>query len=288
MTRPKRTFDTEFGRFYNHPASQARVSSALAQVLSSVRTTDREQPNPSVTNIMKVLDEGFLPRYYSRLVADFAVEAHEQIDAMLIAGNAEQAVELLRTRPDLDHMNSAIGTEIHKAIEDYADGKKPVLTWPQSAKMFAQWVYFQKMTGIKLIRTEFTVWNYTHGYAGTGDFIAKLNGRYMIVDAKSGTRIYPKVAMQNAAIQHGESIIAVNGEEKPFQWIEDLGVLHIRPMSCKLYKLERTEEAFEAFLACKRLFDWIRFDKDGCIPAKPDIETLYRKTTASQVIRKAN
>lgn len=268
MTAPTRSFDTDFGRFYRHPEvskPKGRLS-ALANVL--VDDTSRYQPQPSITNIMKMMDEGFLPGYYSKLVASYAVTNKAEINELQEQFGDQAAMDFLKGVPLIPHPNAAIGDEVHKAIDEFfliGPQNIPNLTTTTAKAMYAQWLWFYIKHAPEIIRTEYTVWNYTVGYAGTGDLMVRMGDDTWAWDTKTGTRIYPKVAMQLAASQNGEVIVNKDGTTSPMIPIAKLGCLHIRPRSIKLYQILNEAQAWEAFKACKTLFDWNRFYKEQSI-----------------------
>lgn len=272
MTKPKRAFDTEYGRFYAHPASG--VPSAVGRTVPFDPSAPTS-PKPSVTNIIAMMDEGFLPGYYSRLVAEYAVDNFSQLKFTADRFGRDLAVGQLKAVPNRPHPNAAIGDEVHAAIDDYHHGVKiEDDRWDTiTAKhTFAQYMAFAETHRPEVLRTEFTVWSYKHGYAGSGDLLLRLDNNLWVVDSKTGTKAREKVALQNSALAHGDVIIEEDGTESPMPPVDKLGVLHIRPRSCKLYELQHTEAAFTAFLALKTVFDWTRFEKQSTIPAVPYLE----------------
>ncbi len=282
MTAPLRSFDTYLGRFYAHPQTPpedlrtTRWGGGTWDVPKLPRT--RFSPNPSITNIMKVLDEGFLPGYHSKLVATYAVEHLDEVTTLISESSPEAAIELLRAVPDIPHPNAAVGDQIHYAIEqDVARRqgrpyREASLSTIGARRMFAQWLKFIQDEKPEILHSEFNVWSYKHDYAGTGDLMMVIRGMPWIIDLKSGNRIYPKVAMQTAAAQNADSLITADGAEIEMPRSAYLGVLHIRPMSIKLYQIEREEEAWRAFLNCRGLFEWLWHYKDESLPDTPLIE----------------
>lgn len=267
MTAPKLSYDTAFGRFYRHPAA-SRVTSALGQVIVDIDSP--KSPKPSITNVIKMMDEGFLPGYHGKLIAEYAIENLDSLKAL----PPEDAVAKLRSIPDEPHPNADIGTNVHAMIDAFHQGRPvPEGKTITARRMYAQYLHFLSEAKPEVIRTEYTVWSYEHGYAGTGDMLWRFRGLPTVVDFKSGNAIYPKVAMQCAAIQNADVILNEDGTESEMPSTSGLQVVHIRPMSIKLYELSREREAWLAFLACKRLFDWVRFDREFTIPAEPLIKT---------------
>jgi hypothetical protein len=272
LTKPKRAFDTEYGRFYAHPASGVPSAIMRPQNFDPDAPTS---PKPSVTNIIRMMDEGFLPGHYAKLVSEYAVDNFGSIKYTADRFGRDVAVGQLKAVPSRPNAAAAIGDEVHAAIDKFHQGG---ITDPQefstttAKQMFARYVEFYLAHKPKILRSEFTVWSYEHGYAGSGDLMWLLDDKCWVVDTKTGVRAYPKVAMQNAAIAHGDVIIEDNGTETPMPPVDFLGVLHVRPRSCRLYELQHTEAAFRAFLGLKTVFDWTRFEKPSTIPLLPVLQ----------------
>jgi hypothetical protein len=98
-----------------------------------------------------------------------------------------------------------IGSETHKLIEwtmrtamGAAAGPKPAVCdealWGFMA--FEDWA---KAVSFKPVLIERTVYSLTHGYAGTMDVLARVDGQLTLVDFKTGKGIYPEAHLQSAA-----------------------------------------------------------------------------------------
>lgn len=151
-----------------------------------------------------------------------------------------------------------IGTQAHRLIEwtlrtaiGAAAGPKPVISDA------AQWAFmafedWAKSVRLKPVLIEQVVYSTVHGYAGTMDFLARVNGVLTLVDIKTGKAIYPEASLQSAAYRVA---------------LEEMG--YLRPAACivRLPKVE-TDPAFEVrdvppaadllpvFLAVKQLWAW--------------------------------
>lgn len=263
MTAPVNAFQTNFGRFYAHPSASRPVSvigMGMAGPVVDTDAADPYAPKPSITNIIGMLDKAFLPPYYAKLVAEYAVGNIAGIQNMIERFGPQVAIGNLKAVPNQQHKNAAIGDEVHAWIDALIkDEPAPLLTSHTAYNMCAQFTNFLEQARPDIIRTEYTVWSYTHGYAGTGDLLWRLWGGAWVVDTKTGTSIHPEVAMQTSAIAHADVILDAQGNEHPMPATDILGVLHVRPRSVKLHKLERGEESFKAFLGLKQAFDWKRF-----------------------------
>jgi hypothetical protein len=152
-----------------------------------------------------------------------------------------------------------LGNQTHKLIEwtmrtaiGAVAGPRPVVQeralWAFMA--FEDWA---KSVSLKPILIEQTVYSKTHGYAGTMDVLARVNGVQTLVDFKTGTRIYPEAQLQSAAYSMA---------------LQEMGyLLPVQALIVRLPKVE-TDPAFEVqtvppvaelfptFLAAKTLWTW--------------------------------
>lgn len=264
MTAPARSFYTQFGRFYAHPSSG--VQSALGRQDFG---NERYDPKPSITNIISVINEEFLPGYYAKLVATHAVEHLDQLVYSVKRFGPDVAIGQLKAVPNQGNDAAAIGDEVHAAVDKLHRGEVTEEFETVTAQhMFDSYRAFCRnyTDYYKVDTTEYTVWNYQYGYAGTGDLLCTINGETWVIDIKTGNRVYPKVGLQTAAISHGEVIIDDNGTEIPMVTVHRHGVLHVRPRSTTLYELKDSDVSWEAFKAAKTIFDWKRFHAGYVVP----------------------
>lgn len=290
MTAPPNSFQTRFGRFYSHPASgvqQADLSDTAIRRhvidLATGRLPDSDgpyAPKPSITNIIGMMDKAFLPPYYAKLVATYAVSHLDELRYQAETFGDDTAIGTLKSVPSRPNEAAAIGDEVHAAIDAFvSSGGDPgdiELTTKTAQDMYAQFLHFVREYRPNFVRSEYTVWSYEHGYAGTGDLMWRADGRLWVVDTKTGQSVHPEVAMQTAAIASADVILAADGTEHEMPEAGGLAVLHLRPRSARLYELHRTAEALDAFLALKRVFDWRRFDAGQTI-GEPLIRTQIKK-----------
>ncbi len=98
-----------------------------------------------------------------------------------------------------------IGSEAHRAIEwtlrtaiGAEAGPKPVISDPAlwSVMAFEDWA---KSVSLKPILLERTVYSKVHGFAGTLDILARVNGVATEVSIKTGKSIYAEAHLQSAA-----------------------------------------------------------------------------------------
>jgi hypothetical protein len=276
MTAPKGSYNRteydpvtgstkDYGRFYAHP-----------NVPNPQPDEDGPyQPRPSITNIIKMVDSDFLPGYYAKLVAEYAVENTEQISGVARRFGSPVAVGVLKAVVNKPHAAAAVGDEVHAAIDAWRKGTDiPELSTSTARGMFKQFLAFMDKHKPEIIASEYTVWSYKHGYAGSGDLLWMLDGKTWAVDTKTGTALHPKVALQLAAAAKADVMLLDDGTEVEMPRVDVLGGFHVRPRSAKLYTLGYPGEAFKAFLGALAVFNWQRFSKPDTVPAEPSHSTL--------------
>lgn len=237
-------------------------------------------PKPSITNIIGTLDEKFLPSFYSKLVAEHAVNNLGALNYSVEKFGPQISINALKAVPNRPNPAAAIGDEVHNAIDEFcttgAITPEENFATLTASRMYRQFLAFMKAEKPEVIASEFTVWSYRFGYAGTGDLMWRWRDAVWIVDTKTGNRVYPKVAMQCAALANADVIISDTGQELEVPKADKLGVFHVRPRSARLYELQNADEAFKAFVGLKAAFDWVRFYKPLTVPATPVAEVQQR------------
>ena len=174
------------------------------------------------------------------------------------------------------------GTLLHKAIEAILTGKPAVVphSIQPAIKAFTE---FKKKNEIIPMKIEERVVSKKKWYAGTVDVIGKLNGRLGVLDIKTSNSIYRDYGLQTAAYVEA---IRENNIFPTTRWVlridqaktclkcgaklrEKGGNVKIRggasecrhswsPLAgdIELKELDSFENDIEAFLACKRLWEW--------------------------------
>lgn len=232
MTAPALAFHKRgAGRHYRHPITGVEV--------------------PSITNVIRVLDKPAIPRWAAKLVAQQAWKLRHTLDEL---GEAE-AVDILKGSPWRNSRRAADrGTTIHDYLECAANGD-PLPELEGEAKRYKaaadEFLHVYKPT---FHRTEFTVFS-EEGYAGTGDFIADINGRLVVGDYKTSKRLYPEIALQLAALVHADVIVHPDGTEEAMPFVDGaVGVL-LTPDGCDVQDVT-LDGAFQAFVGCLMAWEW--------------------------------
>jgi len=147
------------------------------------------------------------------------------------------------------------GELVHEMIDKWNKGE--AMDVPKTVRGQAdQFVSFVMDRKPEFTENEVTVWSRAHGYAGTADWIAKIDGQVVLGDSKTGRRVYPETGLQLAALRHADFIIRSDGTEEPMPVVEGVAVLHIRPRGWKYIPVSGDEAHWRAFLAAKVIYDW--------------------------------
>lgn len=163
------------------------------------------------------------------------------------------------------------GTCFHSLVEAWATGERAAL--PANADLLARATHFlawESAEKPKWLLNEFPVFSRAHRYAGTCDAVCEIGGARLIVDVKTSRSVHPDYALQLAAYRYAEFRLDT-GREEPIPEVDGCAILHVQPDRCELLELEAGPEQFEAFLACRRLLDWRRSQKDPT-PFQPRLE----------------
>jgi len=152
-----------------------------------------------------------------------------------------------------------IGSQTHALIEwtllrqlGHVTGPRPETTPP------AEWAFmafedWAKSVNLEPIRVEDTVWSMTHGFAGTMDLLARVNGRPTLIDFKTGKSVYGEAFLQNAAYQHAL-------EEMGHGAITDGLIVRLPKVETdpefEAVPVPPRDQLFPVFLSCLHVWQW--------------------------------
>ncbi len=147
-----------------------------------------------------------------------------------------------------------IGTNVHQQIECYINGTKALYNFrPGTARhnAFSAFLSWLEDNDVEFLETELNVFSKEHGFAGTLDVGAIVNGENAIIDFKCSAGIYPEVELQLQAYCKAKCEM---GYEAP----RALFCVRLDKKTGK-YQVKRYEpsmEVFEVFLSAKKLWGW--------------------------------
>lgn len=111
---------------------------------------------------------------------------------------AQTSVEAHRVVQAISQKAMAIGTRVHAFVEHYKTDVVPV-RYAEDAlyyQAFFQWISDHNPV---FLERETTVTSKKHNYKGTLDLIVEVDGKKLLVDLKTGKRIYETVELQTSA-----------------------------------------------------------------------------------------
>lgn len=153
-----------------------------------------------------------------------------------------------------------LGSDIHEAIESYVLDR-PTPAWPDDVAPYLEnAVRFLKDFEVVVEMTEASVYNRTQKYAGTLDAIATIGGKRWLLDFKTGSGIYPEVALQMSAYAHAEFIGRPDRSEESMPKIDHAAAVHLRKDGYDFIPVRIDEPVFMAFQYAREVFRWCEFD----------------------------
>ena len=160
-------------------------------------------PVPGVTSILQVISKPALIAWAAGCASDFwraaVTEAEDKITPEEIETWHKTAKNAHRT---ISKSAADIGTEVHKYAECTLKGlprpELKSLDATNAAHAFESWVAEHKVEPIHLERI---IFSQEHWYAGTCDFVGRIDGRLSLLDFKTSSGIWPEFRLQVAAYQ---------------------------------------------------------------------------------------
>lgn len=121
---------------------------------------------------------------------------------------------------------SVVGSEFHRCVEQYLDTGRFSSPCTRVTGMMGSFITWAQGVDGVVDATELKVISRTYAYSGTLDAVGKLDGKPVVFDWKTSSRIYPSVDMQLAAYAQAykeetgknikEGIIVHVSKDKPY------------------------------------------------------------------------
>lgn len=196
--------------------------------------TEFAKPLPSVTGILKVISKDALMFWYAKQAVLVALE------------DPSMSVKDIMSKTSLETRKAATrGTGVHNIFPKVIRGEeyKP---YPEEYSGYI--VGIEKFIADfkpEIIMADAIVWSDKYGYAGSLDIVAKINGRKVLLDLKTGNT-YPEHRLQLAAYKQALSEMGTE--------VDDTAVLLLK--GDDVYQYILTNEPFDNFLKAKELWTW--------------------------------
>jgi hypothetical protein len=275
VSQPRHARQTTRGRTYSHPTTGETVWSVSTIIDAGV-------PKKALTY------------WAAREVAEAAVANHRvltaMVDAVRILRSDDNRIRGIVSDPDaveaaIDWLKGApwrkktrranVGSAVHSWIEQHTLGKPlPPVEDLDVAPYQPAWLAFIADFKPEFLASEMSVWNRTESYGGTLDWIARIGGRVVIGDTKTGKDVYADVALQLAAYARAEFALMADGSEQPLPALDGAVVLHLRDDGTyRLLPVDVGDAVFKAFLFAREVMRWseeVAGDVLGAQLAGPD------------------
>jgi hypothetical protein len=257
-------------------------------------TAPNGEEYPSVTTILSVIAKPALIAWSAKvereLVTSVSAQLYEDIATTprmsKIAYLNTLAARLGKERAHTKEMTKAgdIGSQAHSLIEwnlkaslMYEAGPSPHVT-DKATWAFMAWEDWKKSVDLKPVYIEQTVFSETHGYAGTMDLLAEVNGVLTVLDWKTGKAIYPEAYLQNAAYRH--ALREMNHGDAVQGLIVRLPKLDTDP-EFEVRECPAEKDCMEVFLNAKKLWEWSH-KNDTYKPPEQNIEKALTESLAQR------
>lgn len=206
---------------------------------------------PSITNIIGNMDKPAIPRWASKLAAEYAVEHKWALGAL----PDKDAIKLIKGAPwDSRDEAADFGSDVHEFIENSIDllPAHPAYGFVSAAGEAMEYLKHE------VWKAEVTLVNTVEGYAGTADVLA--NDGAVVSDYKTGSGPWESHALQLTALMHCDQMVADDGE-----WLDAPNMLEafaimLRSDHWEAYGFERDSDqdqgAFKAFLGLLNVQSW--------------------------------
>lgn len=164
-------------------------------------------------------------------------------------------------KDDILEYKSELGKAVHRAVElhvkgglDYSTVVEPVLP------LFDGYLKFERESGFKMTGSELRVYSQIYGYAGTCDLAGELNGKHVLIDAKTTAVLSPAVALQLAAYREAYNE-ARRSELKPMA--QRTYALRLTPGDYRLvpYDPFSHKSDFATFMGLLHVYHWCAANK---------------------------
>jgi len=173
---------------------------------------------PSVTTVLRLLAKPELEAWKLRQVAEAAVEQHAYLGRLMGDVGFEEAVRRLAQVPERAAGRAAErGTLVHAYAEARAKGGEPPSLPGELAGYCRAFESFMAEHRPRFLGAEVTVWDDVRRYAGTLDAwaLVELEGRLVVVDYKTSSRVRPEAHLQLAALANAHEVVHPDGRREP-------------------------------------------------------------------------
>lgn len=226
---------------------------------------------PSTTSITKVIDKPALLDWAVRVTQEYIRELWQPQRAYTTKVRDAIIDGAKNARFDISQEALDIGNMVHEWMEAYGNAylansdHMPVIPDNEQAaaacNAFLDWT---RAHDVRFLQTELKVYSREHNYSGTTDLLLVFDGKLAILDYKTSKRIYPEYLLQVSAYvrawEEEQQYLYEKGVlTEPPKKIEEIVVLRV-PKDGADFEIATSvniDEAFEIFLSCRQIYDWM-------------------------------
>lgn len=197
---------------------------------------------PGSTSVLGVLNKPALLYWAANMASDYwrdNVKPGVALDEIEI-DSLWQRAKKAHTQKKTD--SASLGSFVHKWVEDYINGKNPES--PVNPEMkgatdrFLSWVKDHK---VEFLLSEQLVYSKKYKYAGTTDFVCKIDGKLWLGDLKTSNAIYDEYLAQTA------SYLNARIEEFPSEIYEGVVIVRVGKEDAELETLTKKTAEMEPY-----------------------------------------
>tara|TARA_Y100000817_G_scaffold65790_1_gene49704 strand:+ start:67 stop:843 length:777 start_codon:yes stop_codon:yes gene_type:complete len=160
----------------------------------------KSQIAPNVTSVTDKMDKSRALLIWQQRTVEQAIRETFPIGTnfRMDAAQMEKVTHAISHSSDVvKNSAAAIGTMVHQYAESKLRGENPARPVDPQAKAAAHaFDVWLKINKVEVIEVERAVYSRKHGYAGTCDLLAKVNGRLTLIDLKTSKSVYDSHFLQ--------------------------------------------------------------------------------------------
>ncbi|MFD8318905.1 hypothetical protein [Kitasatospora purpeofusca] len=236
-------------RYYIHPTTEALA--------------------PSVTSVLNMEAKPFLQGWSAKMAAECAVEDLEVVQR-IADRDRQAAVDFLKNAAKrYTKVRADVGSLVHDVWELELRGEHQRRVHPDVEPYMPAIRAFLDHYQPELLFAEDVAWSHGSGpdttYAGSFDFMVRINGKVVLGDLKTSKDVYPSVAKQLAAYAHADELITSDLVSQPFPKVDRGAVLHLTPAKSEFRPVEIGDGEFAKFMNHRESFKHSRAGVAGII-----------------------
>lgn len=208
---------------------------------------------PGVTTVLgEAIRARALENWAAEVTAKTAVDRWDELAAMPVSRRLDT---LTRARYEVSGRAMLGGTQIHDMAAHLVAGES-VEVPPEHLGSVQAVARFLDEYRVETVAAERPVVHTAHGWAGTFDLLAGIDGTLWLIDWKTGKGVYSEVALQLAAYAHATHWQTPDGTLAEWTPPERCGAVHITADSATLYPVDASDATYLTFRYCQQVAAW--------------------------------